>query len=44
MRQNVTTESQARLSDLDAQLATLRRQMDGEIASISDQIVEKILV
>lgn len=44
VRQNVMTESQARLSDLDAQLATLRRQMDGEIASISDQIVEKILV
>ena len=44
VRQNVMTESQARLSDLDAQLATLGRQMDGEIASISDQIVEKILV
>ena len=44
VRQNVMTESQARLSDLDAQLATLRRQMDGEIASISDQIVKKILV
>lgn len=44
VRQNVMTESQARLSDLDAQLATSRRQMDGEIASISDQIVKKILV
>lgn len=44
VRQTVLTESQVRNSGLDAEIAASRQQMDVEIASISDQIVKKILV
>lgn len=44
VRQEVVARSQARQSELDAETALSRKRMDAEIAAISDQIVNRILV
>lgn len=44
VRHDVVLETQSRMSNLESDLAASRRQMEVEIASISDQIVKKVLV
>lgn len=44
VRQDVVLETQSRMSKLESDLAASRRQMEVEIASISEQIVKKVLV